>query len=362
MGAQGKITLKRATLQTIADRLKVSRTTVSNAYSRPDQLNPALRQKILEVAKELGYAGPDAAARSLRRGRSGSLGLIFTETLSYAVTDPVSLLFLRGLAEATETAGVNLLLIPTPMDHEDGAAAVLDAVVDGFIVYSVAEDDARLQAALERRLPTVIVDQPRRKQAALVEIADRAGARAAAEHLLALGHRRFAVIAFPLSEDGYDGPAGPERQAAATFPISRARLEGYADALRAAGLRWEDVPVQEMPLNTRETGEDAAGILLDRTPRPTAILAFSDLLAAGALRAAATRGLRVPEALSITGFDNIAEAAQTRPPLTTVRQPLLEKGITAGRLILEGWPEDDPPEVLLPTELVVRASTGPAPA
>lgn len=362
MSKREKSRAKRATLQTIADQLKVSRTTISNAYSRPDQLNPALRQKIFAAARELGYAGPDAAARSLRRGRSGSLGLIFTETLSYAVTDPVSLLFLRGLAEASESSGINLLLIPTPMDHGDGAAAVLDAVVDGFVVYSVAEDDARLQAALERRLPTVIVDQPRRGRAAFVEIADRPGARAVAEHLLALGHRRFAVVSFPLSEDGYEGPAGPERQAAATFPISRARLEGYADALRAAGLRWEEVPVQETALNTRASGEAAAAILLDRHPRPTAILAFSDLLATGVLRAAASRGLRVPDALSITGYDDIPEAALTRPPLTTVRQPLLEKGHVAGRLMLEGWPEDDPPAILLPTELVVRASTGPAPA
>jgi DNA-binding LacI/PurR family transcriptional regulator len=356
-----KAASKRATLQTIADRLHVSRTTVSNAYGRPDQLNPKLRQKILDVARELGYPGPDPVARSLRRGRSGSFGLIFTETLAYAVTDPVALLFLKGLAQASELSSTALLLIPTPADHDAGVAAVLDAAVDGFVVYSVAEDDARLQAALERRLPTVIVDQPRRAGVAFIEVADRAGARAAAEHLLALGHRRFGVVAFPLSEDGYEGPANLERQAAATFPISRARLDGYADAIRAAGLHWGDVPVEEMALNTVTSGEAATARLLDRTPRPTALLTFSDLLAIGALHAAAARGLRVPEDCSITGFDNISAAATAQPPLTTVRQPLLEKGHIAGRLILDGWPEDDPPHILLPTELVIRASTGPPP-
>src|SRR4051812_9840757 len=157
----GKAKAERTTLQTIADRLGVSRTTVSNAYGRPDQLNPALRQKILDLARELGYAGPDAAARSLRRGHSGALGLIFTENLTYAVTDPAALLFLRGIAETCEPTGTALLLVPAPAGPEAGASAVQNAVVDGFFVYSVAEDDERLEAALARRIPTVLIDQPR---------------------------------------------------------------------------------------------------------------------------------------------------------------------------------------------------------
>lgn len=353
---------KRATLQTIADHLHVSRTTVSNAYSRPDQLNPALRQKIFETAKELRYAGPHAAARTLRRGRSGSLGIVFTETLAYAVTDPAALLFLRGIAEASEPSGTGLLLLPVPPDRKAGPAAVRDAVVDGFLVYSVPEDDSRLEAVFERALPTVIIDMPWSAQAAYVGIDDREGARAAAEHLLALGHRRFGVVAFLLVEDDYSGPADRERQAAATFAISRARLAGFADALTEAGLPWEDVPVHERAMNAVASGEIAAAALLDRSPRPTAILTFSDLLAFGVLRAAAVRGLQVPEALSVVGFDDIPEAARVQPGLTTIRQPLLEKGQWAGRLLQEGWPEDDPPSVLLPTELVVRASTGPAPS
>lgn len=357
----GRMKADRTTLQTIADRLGVSRTTVSNAYGRPDQLNPALRQKILDQAKELGYAGPDATARSLRRGHSGALGLIFTESLTYAVTDPAALLFLRGIAETCEPTGTALLLVPAPAGPQAGASAVHNAVVDGFFVYSVAENDARLEAALARRLPTVLIDQPRCEGMAYVGIDDRAGAREVAEHLIRLGHRRFGVVSFPLSEDGYQGPAGPERQAAATFPISAARLAGFADALRDAGLVWEEIPVQETAVNTAEAGEAAAAPLLDREQRPTAILAFSDLLATGVLRAAATRGLTVPGALSVTGFDDIPAAASASPPLTTVRQPLLEKGRVAGRLLRESWSSDTPPVVLLPTELIVRDSTGPVP-
>src|SRR5581483_8822522 len=166
---------------------------------------------------------------------------------------------------------------------------------------------------------------------------------------------------FPLADDDYAGPADLARQAAATIPISRARLAGYADALAAAGLAWDAVPVQETRLNAEESGAAAAAALLDRSPRPTAILAFSDLLAGGALRAAATRGLHVPADLSVIGFDDIPAAAAATPPLTTVRQPLLEKGRIAGQLLLEGWPAHEPPTRRLPTDLVVRASTGPAP-
>lgn len=347
------------TLQTIADRLGVSRTTVSNAYGRPDQLNPALRETILATARELGYPGPNPAARTLRRGKAGAFGVIFTESISYAVTDPAAVMLLRGVAEVTDPSGTGLLLLPVPPDRPAGPEAVRAAVVDGFLVYSVAEDDERVGAVLERRLPAVTIDQPTLPGAARVEIDDRAGGRAIAEHLLALGHRRFGIVTFPLAEDGYAGPAGPDRQAAATFRISRDRLGGYADALRAAGLDWEDVPIMETPINTVAAGETAVGALLDRATRPTAILAFSDLLAIGVLRAAAARGIAVPGALSVAGFDDIPEAVVAVPPLTTVRQPLLEKGRTAARLLITGWPEDDPPTVLLPTELVVRASTAP---
>jgi DNA-binding LacI/PurR family transcriptional regulator len=357
------------TLQTIADRLGVSRTTVSNAYGRPDQLNPALRRKILDAAAELGYCGPNPAARSLRRGKSDALGLMFTESLSYAVTDPVAVLFLRGIAEATDPAGTALLLLPFLPGRSGAADPVRAAVVDGFIVYAVAEDDARLAAVLARRLPTVLVDQvpaaaggdavPGAAGAARVAIDDRAAGRLAADHLLALGHRRLGVVTFPLADDGFAGFADPARQAAATYGLSRARLGGYADAVRAAGLPWESVPVREAPLNDAALGRAAAADVLDREPRPTALLCFSDLLALGALEAAAERGLRVPGDLSVVGFDDAPFAATAAPPLTTVRQPLVEKGRVAARLLLDGWPADDPPALLLPTELVVRESTAP---
>jgi DNA-binding LacI/PurR family transcriptional regulator len=354
------------TLQTIADRVGVSRTTVSNAYGRPDQLNPALRERILAVAKEVGYPGPNPTARSLRRGRCNAIGVLFTDdpayALSYAFTDPAAVLLLQGIAAAAGKDGTGLLILPAPPEREAAATAIRQAVVDAFVVYSVRDDDPALHAILERRLPLVIVDAPRRAGIPFVGIDDRAGARAVAAHLLALGHRRIAVLTERLGPDRRSGPADLERQRASQDGTQRDRLAGYADAVRDAGLRWEDISVQECRMNTPEAGCTGAAGVLDRNPRPTAILAITDQLALGALWAARQRGVRVPEALSVAGFDDLPAAAAAAPPLTTVRQPLLEKGHAAGLLVLTPPdPGGTAPEVILPTELVVRASTGPVP-
>lgn len=347
---------QRVTLQTIADLLKVSRMTVSNAYNRPDQLSPELRRRILEAAERLGYPGPDPAGRLLRRGRSGVTGLIFTENLSYAFTDPVSVLFLAGVAQACEQHGHGLLLLPSGADPQ----AVRQAVVDAFLVYSLSTGSAVVDAVLARRLPTVIVDEPRLEGVPFVGIDDRGGARAAADHLVGLGHRRLAVVADRLRPDGHSGPVTPRREAAATFDVARRRLAGYREACAAAGIAWGDVPVEECASNVPEDGADAAARLLGSEDPPTAVLAASDQLAVGVLRYAAGHGIRVPERLSVVGFDDSPAAAAATPPLTTVRQPIPEKGRTAGRLLLDPSAAGRGTEVLLPTELVVRRSTGPA--
>ena len=340
------------TLQTIADALGVSRTTVSNAYNRPDQLAPELRRKVLEVAHDLGYAGPDPAARRLRSGRRGAIGLMFSERLSYAFTDPGAVGFLQGLTEATEAKGYELLLLPGMRGEKTEAVAVRDAVVGAFCLYCMPDSHPAVAAALERRLPVVLVDEPRLPGGFFVGIRDDEGARLAAAHVAALGHRRVAIITDRVVDDAQEGFADEDRIARSNCKVSRERVMGYRDGMGQPGM-----PVFEVPGNFFEDGVRAARVLLGQSPRPTALLCATDVLALGAMQVARELGLDVPGDVSITGFDDVPAAATA--DLTTVRQPLQEKGRQAGRLLLE---RDTEREVILPLELVTRGSTGPAPA
>ncbi|GAA3667005.1 LacI family DNA-binding transcriptional regulator [Nonomuraea antimicrobica] len=344
--------MAKVTLQTIADRLGVSRATVSYAFSRPDQLSDGLRRRILEVADELGYAGPNPTARSLRLGRAGALGLLFSETLAYAFADPYAIGFFQGLATAAEDAGVGLLILPLP--HGDRRTdTVRDAVVDAFCVMSLPDGHPALAEVLARRLPVVVVDEPYVPGHPFLGIDEPAAAGAAARHVLGLGHRRLGVAMVGLHEDGHTGWADGERQESTVFEAMRARRGGYQRACEEAGLDWGRVPFYEVARNSREAGRRAGHALLGLDPRPTAILTNTDVLALGVLDAAADLGLEVPGDLSVVGFsDSAAEEAG----LTTIRQAKQEMGEAAGRLLLSGAGAA-PERRLFPYELVVRAST-----
>jgi len=341
------------TLQTIADALGVSRTTVSNAYNRPDQLAPALRRKVLATAKGLGYAGPDPAARRLRSGRRGAIGLMFSERLSYAFTDPGAVAFLQGLTEATEAKGYELLLLPGMRGERQEVVAVRDAVVGAFCLYCMPDGHPAVAAALQRGLPVVIVDEPRFPGSFFVGIDDREGARRAARHVVELGHERAAIIVDRLVDDYFEGLADPDRIAHSNCRTARERVAGYSAGLDGA----HGVPVYDAMSNFPECGARAARRLLSLSPRPTALLCSTDVLAFGAIEALRQDGLDVPRDVSVTGFDDVPAAEQAG--LTTVRQPLVEKGREAGRLLME---RDTEREVILPLELVVRGSSAPPPA
>ncbi|WP_117208499.1 LacI family DNA-binding transcriptional regulator [Allorhizocola rhizosphaerae] len=347
----------KPTLQTVADAVGVSRSTVSNAYSRPDQLSPQLRETILEAAARLGYTGPHPAARSLRKGQVGAIGVLFSAELSYAFTDPYAVQFLRGLAETAERHNTGLLLIPLLSDGEAAAQAVQNAVVDGFCAYCVPAWHASYDAALARNLPMVIAEWHANADPGtrVVGIDDMAAARTAARHLTALGHRRIAVIAHWIGPVQHSGPITLARPEDAPHHVTRERLIGYRDAFAEVGVDWSEVTTISSIHNSREEGAAVAAHLLDRAPRPTAILAAADLLALGVLDALETRGLQAGRDISVVGFDDIPEAAAAR--LTTIRQPALDKGRIAGELLLDA--ERAERQVVLPTELMVRASTGP---
>jgi DNA-binding LacI/PurR family transcriptional regulator len=341
---------ERVTLQTIADALGVSRTTVSNAYNRPDQLAPELRRKVLETAKDLGYAGPDPAARRLRSGRRGAIGLMFSERLSYAFTDPGAVGFLQGLTEATEAKGYELLLLPGMRGEEQEVVAVRDAVVGAFCLYCMPDTHPAVSAALARRLPVVIVDEPRQPGSFFVGIDDYEGARMAAQLVKSLGHERVAILVDRLVDDHYEGLADVDRIAHSNCKVARDRVAGYMAGLDSAA----PVPIYDAMANFEEPAARGARELLALQPRPTALLCSTDVLAFGAMNAARELGLDVPGDVSITGFDDVPQAADA--DLTTVRQSLVEKGREAGRLLME---QNTEREVVLPVELVTRGSTAP---
>jgi len=353
---------QRVTLTRIAEELDVSAMTVSNAYNHPDRISEALRKRIFETAGKLGYHGPDPVGRSLRRQRTDVVGVLYSNPLSYAFDDPAAVSFLGGLSSATEGADLGLLLVPAAggVSGERDPHAAAQAAVDGFVIYSMSDEEPLLAAALDRQLPAVVVDQPFKEGVPFVGVDDEAAARSATEHLVDLGHERFAIVSFALSPGGWDGIANPIRQEQAAFRVSRLRLQGYRAALEDAGLLWSKVPVYECPGSSKKLGQRAAEALLSPEHRPTAILASSDQLALGVIAWATERGLSVPEDVSVVGFDDIPAAASANPTITTVHQDHAEKGLLAGRmLIAQLRKEDGPNPGPLATSLVVRGSTSP---
>ena len=342
---------RRARLRDVAKRAGVSVGSASHAFGRPELVSDEVRARVLAAAKELGYGGPDPAARRLRTGRAGALGLIFSERLRYQFTDPAAPAFLGGVARALEDASLGLLLVPDSRRREETAAAVRAAAVDGFIVYSAVRNDPRVEAALGRGLPVVTVDQPRDLPTSFVGIDDRGAARGAAEHLRRLGHEHVAVLSFVTALD---------REGALVLDIAVERLSGYREGLGSA---WDEGLVRACRPNATEPARKASLELLRAPDRPTAVLAMSDVLAIGALQAAAELGVPVPEGLSVVGFDDSPAAALAAPPLTTIAQPHEEKGRLAAEWLLEAIEgsarEPGPRRAILPTELVVRESTAP---
>ena len=351
--------VERITLQTLARDLGVSRATVSNAYNRPDQLSAALREQILARAAELGFPGPDPRGRSLRRGRTGAVGVLIDQGLSFAFSDPTAVLYLDGLAQEVQADGFGLLLHAGTGRLAD-AELVRGAAVDAWVVRSLPAGEPAVAAALAQHRPVVVLDQPVLPGVPVVGIDDAGGATAAARHLLDLGHRAIGVLTMPLRPDGYQGLVDASRQRFATYRVMADRLAAVASTLATAGIAWEDVLVVECAVNDVDTGALGTYQLLDRLSPPTAVIALSDQLALGALRAGPEMGWSVPENLSVVGFDDSPVAATAIPPLTTVAQPLRERGRAAGALVralLRGEPVTAPEP--FPVALVVRDSTAP---
>lgn len=344
--------MSRVTLQTIADHVGVSRMTVSNAFSRPDQLSDALRLRILHAADQLGYAGPDPSARALARGATGAVGILLTDSLRFAFNDEVAALFVGAVAGALEPTGLALTLFSASAAGE--VVPARDVAVDAALVYSCNPGSPAVAWLRRRRLPLVFVDQPRAAGVAGVNVDDHGGAAVAARHLVELGHRRVAIVV-------------PDGELGASHTV-RERLAGWRLGLDAAGVRPLVVNAPHPPVPSSPDGTSpAVAALLGASPRPTAVLCYSDAIALQVVHGANDAGLRVPDDLSVVGFDDAPLASRLRPGLTTVRQDVEAKGRAAADALVAALGVDRPKparagHLTLPTELVVRASTARPPS
>ena len=340
-------------MQDIADRARVSKTAVSLAFNEPSRLSAATLQQILAIADELGYT-QDPAARMLRTRRTNSLGLLLPQQLDKVLENPYYTQFLQGIGVTCNQEGFTLLLAP-PL-RGSMLKSIPYAAVDGFIVSGLEYDRGEVSALRQRGIPFVLVDSEHHDGVPSVEIDDGEGMDGLVRHLLSLGHRRIAFLAL---ETGVEG--GPDNWRG---PVLR-RIQGARTALATAelGLDSDGITVLEVPC-TRAGGVQAFQQLWARDDHPTAIVAFSDIIALGVLDAARDAGVDVPAQLSVTGFDDLAEAQWSRPSLTTVRQPIESKGRLAAEFLVESISAGDasrPHQQRLHTALLVRDSTGAAP-
>jgi LacI family transcriptional regulator len=329
---------RRASLRDIAAETGVSVATVSRVLN--DHVNVAPRTR-------------DLVLRAIERRRLPSAEPVATRTVyvrcPYVLTDYFGLI-VSSVAETLKLHGLRLLLDAGESGQHSDALPGLPGQddVSAAILILPPEDGDRLVALSRTGFPFVVVDPrtPPPPDVAAVSAAHFSGARAVADHLIGLGHRDIGVI------------AGPEEWLAGD-----ARLAGHRAALAQAGILLAPDRLRHVEPTTA-AGRPAAADLLDRVPRPTAIVCFNDKVAVGTLQAARERGLRVPEDLSIAGFDDIDLSQATDPPLTTVRQPLQEMGriaVTHLMRVLDGH-QPEALHIELATTLVVRDSTGPAPA
>jgi len=336
--------VSRVTIADVASAAGVSKTAVSFAFNNPERLGQATLERVLGVAHDLGYT-PHPAARALSTRRSGTIGVLIPQRLSTVFANPFVSELIQGLGELCEEHDLAMLLVP-PLDGSL-ETAIRHASVDGFISLGLTPDDRALEVIESLGTPAVLIDSEDSSDHPVVNVDDAGGAAAAANHLLALGHRHVAILVLP-----------PARAQMGYTPTANRRLAGYNAAIEAAGAA--------PPLTVTAGISVAAGMrAFDSLPngrnRPTGLLAMSDMTAVGVLSAAQTAGLRVPIDLSVVGFDDLPLAAWTNPPLTTVRQPIVDKGRIAARMLIErmnGRAVDSPAP--LKTTLVVRASTSEA--
>jgi LacI family transcriptional regulator len=333
---------KRLTLEEIGRLAGVSRSTVSRVINGHDDVSDDVKERVLQVVSDTGYR-PNRAARSLVSSRTGLLGLVIPSGLQNLFQDPYFGRLIRGITRRANAAEqtISLFLFDDRDEEIDLYERVIaDGMVDGVLLTATSMHDPIVGRMQQDGMPFVMIGRPDQVSVPYVDVENVKGANAATKHLIEHGCRRLATIAGPSNTTtGVD------------------RRTGFLDAAAAADIEVSSGLVAEADFTSRGAF-DAMTRLLEN--RPDAVFCASDTMAIGALAAIKAAGLSCPSDVAVVSFDDLVEAHQTTPSLTTVAQPVERTGGEAVGLLLDVLREqpEEPPRVLLPTELVVRSSCG----
>jgi LacI family transcriptional regulator len=328
------------TLEDIAQMSGVSRSTVSRVINGDPNVSEQTRKKVLDLIQNIDFQ-PNLAARGLAAGRTRVIGLVIPTGLTTIFSDPYFPLVILGVSSACNARGYSVMLWLAEPEYERKTIrqVLYNGLIDGVIVSSMLMDDPLLERISESQRPFLTIGRhPTNDQLNFVDVDNRAGAYQAVSYILHTGRRRVATV------------TGPHNTIA-----GRDRHLGYQDALRERGLHVQPELVTEGEFS------DISGYLAMKRllpQHPDAVFVASDAMAFAAMRAIQEAGLSIPEDIAVVGFDDIPSAATSKPPLTTVRQPIQKTGSVAAEMLIERIerPETQTCRIVLPTELVIRSS------
>ncbi len=331
----------KMTIGEIARLAGVSKTTVSRVLNEKPDVDPATREKILALIDEYSFQ-PNAFAKAISLQKSHYIGLLIPHKADYVFSNPFYTEVMHGVSTQVDRCGYYLLLCYA---HD---ANYLDIYrqkrVEGFVLLSPGSFHKQIIDSLEKEgVPFVSTAKISDEDSMVyVDVDNHAGGAMLTEHLVSLGHQKIAYIGKP------------------TLTSSLERLKGYHSVLEKHHLPFSEQWVFVTETSSIESGYDYTRRLLLKEDPPTAIFLANDVMAIGAIKAVQEMGLRVPEDISIAGFDDIPLASYSNPQLTTVRQPTYEKGSVSAQLLIDMLENQSQPQPkTLDVELIVRASTGP---
>ena len=351
----GKSDANSVKLRDVAKAAGVSQGTASNVFSKPDLVRDEVRAHVLKVAGELGYAGPSLTGRLLRGGKVNAVGVAAIEPISYFFEDLWARQLMAHISDICDARGAGVALV-SALSDERLDWNIQSALVDGFILLCVEGGERLVDITRQRQLPYVALAIGATDQSIpAIGVDNVSGARLAAEHLTGLGHRRFAMLSTMVGPK-HVGLLSAAAMRKAFYTTSRNRAEGYWQALEAAGIDGEAVPIYETQENAESTYACMEAMFAGKD-KPTAILAMSDKIAMYAVDWLFRHGLTVPGDVSVVGFDGVPESAVATPKLTTLQQPMVEIATLAVEAALGGVQVEG--RRMLQGELVVRESTAP---